>query len=155
MDKIFIRVTPTQTEELICAEMEKRGYKEYNQVWLGVNMEIIIWYSNWEYYNPCHTVKTLLDYWYKEVTLDEPFLPWELVGVSHLNQEDADTARCVESYVWILKNGIYVTEYERTTCEWKYIAKVPKQETIKITTTDWQELEITKEKAKEIWFIIK
>ena len=37
---------------------------------------------------------------------------------------------------------------------WYYIVEIPEEKTISISTTDWQQVDISIEKARELWFNI-
>ena len=112
----------------------------------------------------------------------EKFKIWERVAVSDISETNAlDTLKDDEEnyyYTWgINKYGNHIIEiYNDDFLTFKFIAKIPKEKTIKpitittdswektikpitititITTDSWEKLEISEEKAKELWFTLK
>ena len=97
----------------------------------------------------------------------DEFTEWEEVYVSSVSIEDA--LKCKEKRIYLTTlhwnvnggNNLVVLKWdEKKYKNWekyefitfKYIAKIPKEETIKIKTTSWDEVEITKENLEKAWF---
>lgn len=125
------------------------NYKDKFMCWSMIN---IFWFSN--FLEEQINFKDLI--W-------ENIKPWEYVYVSDKSVEDAIEAKIKRIYLWNFNwKNLCVTYFDekfkkwkayRTIC-WDYIAKIPKEETIKIIAENWQRLEITKKKANELWFNI-
>ena len=95
----------------------------------------------------------------------EELKAWEEVYVDEYSIENALEDKSKRIYLWNFnwKNLCVEAGGEHSFKSWKsysansrnYIAKIPKEETIKITADNWEELEIIKKKARELWFNIK
>lgn len=105
----------------------------------------------------------------KKETITVDGVEYRYVYVSDVSEEHAlkgkDKRILLYSLPWTIANRHitvawwYEIEFinweEYCISRWRYIAEIPEEKTISIKTKDWQELEISEEKAKELWFTIK
>ncbi len=145
-----------------CNEAERMGNEKediYNV--LKFEWHWVLKIENWEYFTSIHSEQKLIKLWHTEHKL---FTEWEKVYVSDESEKDALIIKDKRIYLWtfwkinICVNSISEKEYKNwkyfMTNNWKYIVKIEKSKTLTIKTEDWQSLNITEEKAKEIGFKI-
>lgn len=100
---------------------------------------------------------------YNWIEIEEIMQEWDEVYVSDISEEQAIKNKdryillraCKNGYVCIVRMYEYCYKEWNTfgTTTWKYAVPIPQAKTLTIKTEDWQSLEISEEKARELWFI--
>lgn len=163
MENLYIKFEEWNQESLDRAikEAEKLGYvkaKCYsgNPLWFEWHW-ILELYEDWTYFTSIHPESSLIDDYEEHIMEDQikdQFEVWEIVEIK--------VREVYKKYKYLanIMNNIIVTDDLNSLldCTWlslfifekSRVRKLPK--TIKITTDDWQILEISKDKAVDLGF---
>lgn len=158
-EKLYIKFKEGDQQDLdrACKIAKRLGYKKLDnpQALFFERQWILKLMEDWTYMTSLLWEINCQRQWYKEYK--DQFIPWEQVRYSDKSIELAmEISSYVKYYIWKTRHWKYILENEEGIISIvKFIAKIPQPKLIKISTTDWQTIEIEEAKAKDLWFNIK
>ena len=146
--KKYIKITKLITEDIAVKYFQSLWGNIYNDLMKNYNDTIIVLDNDNDILYTHSSEEELKEDWYEQVVLEETFEAKEQVACSDISKENAIEDDDIYKYYftwWRTKDWKYITENEEgNICIWKYIAKIPKVETINIWDKKYNKKEVEK-----------
>ena len=148
--KKYIRIDKNTTEEMAVEHLESLWGKVYNDLMKNYLDTIIVLDNDNDILYTHSSEEELKEELYEEIVLEETFELWEQIYCNDTSKVNAIESIYNDIYKyyytwWKTKDWKYITQNEDGNLNiWKYIAKIPKVETITIWDNKYNKQEYEK-----------